>query len=122
LAEKRAIDISSRLQEMAGGKWVGVSAITGEGLENLSRLLINNLLDEAPAEPPDIVPNLRQKEVLETAGKVVNRAIGNISQGISPDLISIDLREAMNALGEITGDSITDEVLDHIFSHFCLGK
>jgi len=122
MAEKRASEIFSRLQEKAGGVWVGTSAITGEGLENLSRLILNKLLDEAPAEPPDIVPNLRQKEALETAVKSVNSAIGNISQGISPDLISIDLRGAISALGEITGDSITDEVLDHIFSHFCLGK
>ena len=65
---------------------------------------------------------MRQKEALETARKAVNRAIDSISQRVSPDLVSIDLREAMNALGEITGDSVTDEVLDHIFSHFCLGK
>ena len=107
---------------MAGSIWVGTSATTGEGLENLSRLMVNKLLDEAPAEPPDIVPNLRQKEALETACKAVNRAVDSISQGISPDLVSIDLRDAMNVLGEITGDSITDEVLDLIFSHFCLGK
>ena len=122
LAGSQAGKIFSRLQEMSGGVWVGTSAITGEGLENLSSLLINKLLDEAPAEPPDIVPNLRQREALETACKAVNRAIDNISQGVSPDLVSIDLIDAMNALGEITGDSITDEVLDHIFSHFCLGK
>lgn len=122
LAGKQAGKVFSRLQEMNGSVWVGTSAITGEGLEDLSRLLINKLLDEAPAEPPDIVPNLRQKEALETACKSVNRAIYSISQSVSPDLVSIDLMDAMNALGEITGDSITDEVLDHIFSHFCLGK
>jgi tRNA modification GTPase len=122
LASKQTNKIFSRLQEMTGSVWIGTSAITGEGLENLSGLLINKLLDEAPVEPPDIVPNLRQKETLETACKAVNRTIDSISQGISPDLVSIDLRDAMNALGEITGVSITDEVLDHIFSHFCLGK
>jgi len=122
VAGKQSSKIFSHMPEMTGGVWVGTSAITGDGLENLSRLLINKLLDEAPTEPPDIVPNLRQKEALETARKAVNRAIDSISQGISPDLVSIDLRDAMNVLGEITGDSITDEVLDYIFSHFCLGK
>ncbi len=121
-AGKQASEIFNRLKEMKGNVWVGISAITGEGLESLSRLLVNKLLDDAPAEPPDIVPNMRQKEALETARKAVNRAIDSISQRVSPDLVSIDLREAMNALGEITGDSVTDEVLDHIFSHFCLGK
>ncbi len=122
LAGKRASEIYSRLPKMAGGTWAGISALTGEGLASLSVLMIKKLLDGGLAEPPNIMPNLRQKESLEKARRAIDRAIDGLSHGISPDLISIDLRDAISALGKITGDNITDEVLDHIFSHFCLGK
>jgi tRNA modification GTPase len=122
VAQKKINKIFSQYPEMIDSPWTGTSALTGEGLTQLSKLLVSKLLNEVTSEPPDIVPNLRQKDALETAHKSVTKAINNISQGISPDLISIDLRDAMNVLGEITGDNINDEILDHIFSRFCLGK
>ncbi|NIA08347.1 MAG: tRNA uridine-5-carboxymethylaminomethyl(34) synthesis GTPase MnmE [Nitrospiraceae bacterium] len=122
LARERAREVYKRISEMEGTVWIGISALTGEGLGRLSSLIADKLSNGDLAEPPNIIPNLRQKESLETSLRAVNRAIDGLSHAVSPDLVSIDLRDAMGALGTITGDDITDEVLDHIFSHFCLGK
>jgi tRNA modification GTPase len=46
----------------------------------------------------------------------------NRHAGLPPELLSLDLRSALSALGEVTGETSTDEVLDHIFSSFCIGK
>ncbi len=122
LARERVREICKCLSEMRDSTWIGISALTGEGLSTLSVTMLDRLSEGNLKEPPNLIPNLRQKECLETCLKAVDRAIDGLCHEVSPELISIDLRDAMSALGTITGDDITDEVLDHIFSHFCLGK
>ena len=99
-----------------------VSASRGDGLDSLAAKITGRLLDDDTGEPLSVVPNLRQKEVLQKAIVSTDRACAALSAGMPPDLVAIDLRDALNVLGEITGHNITDEILDHIFSNFCLGK
>ncbi|MDZ4163978.1 MAG: tRNA uridine-5-carboxymethylaminomethyl(34) synthesis GTPase MnmE [Smithellaceae bacterium] len=69
-----------------------------------------------------MVTNLRHKLALEKAAVFLQQARIALEEGISPELILLDLREAADALGEITGKILCEDVLDRIFSTFCVGK
>ena len=71
---------------------------------------------------PDTAPNLRQKDVIEKALSFVNQALEGTRQGMSAEILAIDIRQALDCLGEITGETTTEDILDEIFSRFCLGK
>ena len=66
--------------------------------------------------------NVRQIDLLKKALNSVNNAIKNIEKNIPIDMIEIDITNAWNYLGEITGETYKDELLDTLFSNFCLGK
>jgi tRNA modification GTPase len=69
-----------------------------------------------------LVANARQIEALTRARESLAHALGTVEQALPIDLISTDLRDAVAAYGEVTGDTVTEEVLDGIFSRFCVGK
>jgi len=69
-----------------------------------------------------MITNMRHKIALEKALGNIGRAKENITYGRSPELTAFDLREALDNLDEITGKKIDDEILDKIFSSFCIGK
>lgn len=68
------------------------------------------------------VTNLRHYEALRLAHLALERVADGLQQGISGDLLTIDLRECLHHLGEITGEITTDEILGNIFGKFCIGK
>lgn len=69
-----------------------------------------------------IVTNIRHYEALSLACQAIGRVIEGLRTGISGDFLAQDIRECLHYLGEITGVVTTDEVLGHIFKHFCIGK
>ena len=68
-----------------------------------------------------IITNERHKDALERANDALLRAISNINED-SLDLVSIDIKEAYINIGEITGNTTSEDIIDSIFSKFCLGK
>ncbi len=99
-----------------------VSARTGEGLETLVDTIYRMLTQgEAPREV-EIAPNLRQKEILQRTLDSLQTALRGLEVGLSPEIVAVDLRQALDLLGEITGETVTEDILDQIFSSFCLGK
>lgn len=70
----------------------------------------------------EIISNVRHKNALMNALKSLNNALNTASDGLPVDLISIDTRIAIEALGNITGETVTEDVIDRIFSEFCIGK
>ena len=68
------------------------------------------------------VTNERDIAILRTADEHLRAALATIARGLSPDFISIDLRSAWETLGEITGETATEDLIDEIFSRFCIGK
>ena len=85
------------------------------------RILVT--LDEAYLPPLQVLlTSLRHAEAAGRAREAVRRAREAIEQGVEPDIAEVDLREAIEALGEITGESVTQDVIDSIFSRFCVGK
>ena len=69
-----------------------------------------------------LISNARHKNMLAKADEALSRALMTIESGMPEDFISMDLQDALSALGEITGDSVDDEIIDRIFTRFCLGK
>ncbi len=65
---------------------------------------------------------LRHQEALSRAGKELHATIAALTRGDTEEVLAFHLREALNHLGEITGETTTDEILDIIFSKFCVGK
>jgi tRNA modification GTPase len=69
-----------------------------------------------------IVTNIRHYETLTLANKAIERVVNGLNKGISGDFLAQDIRECLHYLGEITGIVTTEEVLNHIFKNFCIGK
>jgi tRNA modification GTPase len=69
-----------------------------------------------------IVSNARHIHLLERAKRSVREVIGGIESGMPLDMVEIDLKNAWQALGEIIGDAVAEDLIDQIFSQFCLGK
>jgi len=106
-----------------GREMVEISATKEINIEVLKDKLANFILKKATPSSPDLlVMNLRQKRGLEETKRSINRALEGANQGLSEELIAFDLREGIRRLEEITGEVVVDEVLDHIFSRFCVGK
>ena len=100
---------------------VYISALTGEGVAELKNTLKSKVCDIEP-ENLDFVTNTRQQECLKKAEASINQALLAAQLNELQDLISIDVKAAILALDELTGELITDNILDNIFEHFCIGK
>ena len=100
-----------------------VSGKTGEGLDELRRRLRDHALPAGmPAARQAVLSHLRHREALDRAESGLRRALRASEQGRPAELLVADLHGARRALGEIVGDFTTDDLLDTIFSQFCIGK
>lgn len=98
-----------------------ISSITGEGLEELKKE-ISEKAGLKTFEDMEFMLNSRQVECLRRAQEALKTSLQNLQANELPDFISIDLKTALIALGEATGETVTEELLDNIFSNFCIGK
>jgi len=102
---------------------IKISALYGTGLNEVKDLIVNLSIGEYGLEVQNkIIPNLRHKIALERSLRLCVAAIEEIRKETSFEFIAIDIKEAVDRLGEITGDTATDDVIDQIFSRFCIGK
>jgi tRNA modification GTPase len=112
-------------EEVPGGKFLGLSAKTGQGLAELIGAIKPGLgaFMGGGREGPDTgIGTSRQKDCIDGALAAVKEALSLSARGEALDLIAPLLREAVNALGEITGEVSTAEILETMFSRFCVGK
>ncbi|WP_376796187.1 tRNA uridine-5-carboxymethylaminomethyl(34) synthesis GTPase MnmE [Thermogemmatispora sp.] len=102
---------------------VMTSTLTGEGLDQLEET-IASLVQTGKALQSDsvLVTNLRHQEALRQAAQHLQAALATLEQGLPLDFVSIDLQAACQALGEITGETASADLLERIFSEFCIGK
>ncbi|MFM6896267.1 MAG: GTP-binding protein, partial [Microcystis panniformis] len=102
---------------------VKLSAVQNQGIEDLEKTIINAVQNqELQAANLDLAINQRQAAALTRAKIALEQVKKTIDQDLPFDFWSIDLRTAIQALGEITGEEVTESVLDRIFSRFCIGK
>lgn len=101
---------------------VSLSAKTGQGLDELERAV--SALFPRPADVPygQLLTNQRQEEAARRAREAVLRAREALEAGVTPDALLTDVEEALAALGELTGQSVREDITNRIFSRFCVGK
>ena len=95
----------------------------GKGLDKLKTTVSEELIGgELVIGESPIVTNARHQEALRRANEGLNYAIESLENGMPPDLIAVDLRISLDGLGDIVGKTTTEDILDRIFSQFCVGK
>ncbi len=102
-------------------KTLKTSALYGEGIDAL-RGAIEEWVRRLTPEENQILPNLRHGELLVSARDLLIPALEGLKEGLPPDLIAIDIREAIRSFKKITGEASEPDLLDEIFSRFCIGK
>lgn len=103
--------------------WIGVSAQALTGFDLLEEAILAAV---APArhyrDGSPVIDSLRQKNLLERAARALDEVLAGVRDGYPVDAIGVDMQEALAALGEITGEVTSEDVLDVVFGGFCLGK
>ena len=103
---------------------VPVSTLTGAGVPELRDAITNAFMHGAAIDSREFVAvsKARHRDALLKARFSLQSFIGNLEAGVVMELLPVDLREALDAVGEVTGETTADDVLDRIFSSFCIGK
>jgi tRNA modification GTPase len=101
---------------------VFVSAKESLHIEQLKEKLLEAVLSNEIKMPDNVVTNSRHFDALQRTGIALTDALNGIEQQYSKELIALDIRQALNVLGEITGEITNEDLLDNIFSKFCIGK
>jgi tRNA modification GTPase len=102
---------------------VAVSCLTGQGIESLKDAIRDQVWSgQITAEMLEVMINARHQDALQRARAAALRAAEALRSGRTLELVALDLRLAVNAIGEIVGKTTTEDVLDMIFSQFCIGK
>ena len=103
-------------------QWIiPTSAKTGAGLDQLEDVLDELFGDETPCDG-SILTNARQAGAVKRAAEALERTLQGLDTAMTPDAVLTDVEESLEALGEITGQSMREEVVNRIFSRFCVGK
>ena len=101
---------------------VCISALDGQGMEQLQEALVRITMTREADNEDIIITNARHYEALIRAHEALTRVQQGIEANISGEFISLDIHDATDALAEITGEISSQEILNNIFSKFCIGK
>lgn len=101
---------------------VALSTLTGEGIDGLRDRLCELLGLGTVSPDGSLVTNRRQADALRRAADHARAAADTLRSGLTPDLAWVDTEAALSAVGEVTGRSVSEDVLDRIFQRFCVGK
>ncbi len=108
---------------LPGAPLVRVSALKQEGFPGLIQKIEEMVLaDGIPHAGEVVLTRVRHRDSLSKAKAAIEHAEDSLKMGMSQEFVVVDLREALDSLGEITGETITDDILNRIFSEFCIGK
>lgn len=117
-AHPAALELWERFEPRAS-----ISAANGSGMEELAAAVSGLYIDPSVSFETDaVVQNERQRASLDRAAAALDDALTVIADGFSPDIAGVDLEEALSALREVDGRGICAEIVDGIFSKFCVGK
>ena len=103
---------------------VSISALKNEGVEDLKKAIYSSLIHRDIRVSPEhlIVANIRHKIALTQINENLLNALKGLEEGASLEFIAFEIRSALDALGEMVGETTTEEVLNRIFEQFCIGK
>ena len=102
--------------------YVSLSALTGEGLEDLEKAVAALFPAGDPGEAGSLLTDRRQEDAARRAREALRRGRRALENGLTPDAVLTDAEEALDAVGELTGRTAREEIVERIFSRFCVGK
>ncbi len=114
--------ITQQIRAMSSFPIATISAKNGSGIEDLKAMIIDAVSADFPAEEDTIITNMRQAEALGKAATSTQELLTALDAGIPTDLVAQHLRETLSHLSSITGTIPSTEILNTIFSRFCIGK
>lgn len=120
--EDEEAEILSLIGSVTEKKPVRISAAAPEGIDLLVKTIYNIFISDSLSRESVVMTNLRHTQCLKEARESLDKALDSIGMGLAIDFVSIDLRGALLSLGRITGSGAADDLLDTIFSGFCIGK
>jgi tRNA modification GTPase len=120
---KPALTIEKLKEHFKGKSIIEISALKGEGLDKLEEEIVEMVYGgQVSAGDTGLVSNIRHKNLLESAINSANITIETIKDNLPLELISVDLKDCWDLLGQVTGDTIAEDIIDQIFANFCIGK
>jgi len=117
--EKKPVSLPATLSDVPVAV---VSALYDKGINELKTLIHTMLVKNVTDGETSIIPNLRHKTALEHCALSIQSGIDALNAGMPAEIVSIDLREGMDAVAEVLGIRVNEDILDHIFNQFCIGK
>ena len=99
-----------------------ISAKTGEGFAEFKKMLVESNLDADTTDSGAFINKLRHRDALRKSREYLLHAGQSLEKHLSPEFVAVDIRAALDALGQVTGEVTTDDILNDIFSSFCIGK
>jgi len=104
-------------------KTVYISALTGQGIESLKEAILLEIRSGmVTCGDREAMINLRHKSLLLQAKEALTNVVSSLNENVSTELLAVDIRTAVDRLGEITGETTTEDLLNKIFKEFCIGK
>ena len=117
------IDENNPLLKEFSGNIIKISALNQTGLDDLYKKIENMFANnDINVDNDYIITNVRQKDLVSKAIEDVNKTKETLENGLPLDIISIFIKDILEDLSKITGEVVSDEIIDEIFSRFCLGK
>ena len=123
------IDLPPRFSESELPEWVDrrqllrISLLEEAGMESLEEALMQLIFQgEKQEQEREMVTNLRHQQALEVARKALQDGLQALENKLPLDFLQVDYQTAMDSLGEIIGETVREDLVDYIFSHFCIGK
>lgn len=120
----RAFSDDELIARIRSAKPLKISAKYGQGMMELNEAIRERILHKGIGSGSEImITNVRHRLALDRCAAAIQSSLDGVERKISPELVAFELQEAIKSLGEISGSTVTDEeMLDRIFSNFCIGK
>ena len=116
-------DLTEIEKQFNKDRLVLMSIKENDGIEKLKKTIVDMVYGgSAKHKSSSLISNIRHKDLLERAKDSLEKALEAVAQSIPVDLVSLDIKDAWRYLGEITGDTIEEDIINEIFSRFCIGK
>ncbi len=110
-------------KDKAPDGFIPISASTGSGFEQLQDTIYTKASGNCQIDSGEaVIDSQRQKELIERSLDAIGKVRNGISSQMPLDVVAVDLEDAVDALGELTGEITTSDLLENMFSHFCVGK
>jgi tRNA modification GTPase len=119
LAENNLPQLSKKYSHI---QQIEISALLNRGIKKLKQKIVNTCITDMDLEKSSIIPNIRHKKALEQAVESLVAVKAGLTHYLEEEIISIDIKNSIDSLGTITGQTASLDILDNIFNNFCIGK